>query len=62
MEHMMDRKIQANHKCLDGFELTVMLRHAPTIDVTTFQIELASLRADVVSLLSFVKRYQSLPL
>uniref|UniRef100_M1DQM0 Integrase core domain containing protein n=1 Tax=Solanum tuberosum TaxID=4113 RepID=M1DQM0_SOLTU len=52
MEQMMDQKIQAIHKCLDAFELRVLERPTPTIDVTTFQMALASLRADVDALLA----------
>uniref|UniRef100_M1DVY0 Integrase core domain containing protein n=1 Tax=Solanum tuberosum TaxID=4113 RepID=M1DVY0_SOLTU len=52
MEHMMDGKIQAVHKCLDAFELRVLERHAPTIDMTTFQSKLAKLCADVDAILA----------
>ncbi|WMV58828.1 hypothetical protein MTR67_052213 [Solanum verrucosum] len=52
MEQMMERKIQVVHKRLDAFELRVLERPAPTIDVTTFQTELASLCSDVASLLA----------
>ncbi|WMV46721.1 hypothetical protein MTR67_040106 [Solanum verrucosum] len=52
MERMMDAKIQAVHKRLDAFKLRVLERHAPTIDVTTFRMELARLRSDVDALLS----------
>uniref|UniRef100_M1DKD1 Integrase core domain containing protein n=1 Tax=Solanum tuberosum TaxID=4113 RepID=M1DKD1_SOLTU len=51
-EQMIDRKIQEVHKRLDAFQLSVLERPAPTIDVTTFQTELASLRADIDALLS----------
>ncbi|KAK4717943.1 hypothetical protein R3W88_016281 [Solanum pinnatisectum] len=47
MEQMMDQKIQAVHKCLDAFELTVLKSPAPIIDVSTFKTELANLHADV---------------
>uniref|UniRef100_M1DTA4 Integrase core domain containing protein n=1 Tax=Solanum tuberosum TaxID=4113 RepID=M1DTA4_SOLTU len=43
MEFMMDAKIQVVHGKLDAFELRVLERHAPTIDVTTFQKELVRL-------------------
>uniref|UniRef100_M1DNR8 Integrase core domain containing protein n=1 Tax=Solanum tuberosum TaxID=4113 RepID=M1DNR8_SOLTU len=52
MEHIMDWKIQVIHKCLDAFELRVLERTAPTIDVSTFQMELASLHANVDALFS----------
>lgn len=47
--------ILAIHKRLDTFELRVHERPTPTIDVTTFQRELASLRADAVALLNPTK-------
>uniref|UniRef100_M1DSQ8 Integrase core domain containing protein n=1 Tax=Solanum tuberosum TaxID=4113 RepID=M1DSQ8_SOLTU len=47
MEGMMDRKIQAVNKNLDAFELRVLERPSPTIDLSFFQSELASLRANV---------------
>lgn len=52
MWQMMDWKIQAVHKHLDAFELRVLESLAPAIDVSTFQMELASLCADVVALLA----------
>ncbi|KAK4713527.1 hypothetical protein R3W88_019434 [Solanum pinnatisectum] len=52
MEQMMDQKIQVIHKRLDAFELRVLHRPAPTIDVTTFQRELSSLYADIIALLA----------
>uniref|UniRef100_M1D987 Integrase core domain containing protein n=1 Tax=Solanum tuberosum TaxID=4113 RepID=M1D987_SOLTU len=52
MEQMVDRKIQEVNKCLDAFELRVFYRYAPAIDLTTFQMELASLRAKVDALLA----------
>ncbi|WMV37857.1 hypothetical protein MTR67_031242 [Solanum verrucosum] len=55
MEWMMDTKIQGVHKCLDAFELRVLESLAPTIDVTTFQTELARLRSDVDALLDPAK-------
>uniref|UniRef100_M1DFB2 Integrase core domain containing protein n=1 Tax=Solanum tuberosum TaxID=4113 RepID=M1DFB2_SOLTU len=52
MEHMMDQKIEAVHKRLDAFEMRVLEGPpVPTIDVTTFQQELATLCADVAALL-----------
>uniref|UniRef100_M1BV32 Integrase core domain containing protein n=1 Tax=Solanum tuberosum TaxID=4113 RepID=M1BV32_SOLTU len=47
MEGMMDRKIQAVNKCLDSFELRVLEQPAPIINLSSFQSELASLRANV---------------
>uniref|UniRef100_M1DIL4 Integrase core domain containing protein n=1 Tax=Solanum tuberosum TaxID=4113 RepID=M1DIL4_SOLTU len=52
MEGMMDRKIQAVKKHLDAFELRVLERPAPTIDLSSFQSELASLWADVDAILA----------
>uniref|UniRef100_M1DAF8 Integrase core domain containing protein n=1 Tax=Solanum tuberosum TaxID=4113 RepID=M1DAF8_SOLTU len=52
MEHMMDAKIQAVHKWLDLFELRVLERRVPTINVTSFQMELARLCSDVDALIS----------
>uniref|UniRef100_M1DJ26 Integrase core domain containing protein n=1 Tax=Solanum tuberosum TaxID=4113 RepID=M1DJ26_SOLTU len=52
MEGMMDRKVQAVNKRLDAFELRVLERPAPTIYLSFFQAELASLRADVDAILS----------
>lgn len=40
---MIDRKIQAIHKYLDAFELRILERPAPTIDVTAFETNLARL-------------------
>uniref|UniRef100_M1DPU3 Integrase core domain containing protein n=1 Tax=Solanum tuberosum TaxID=4113 RepID=M1DPU3_SOLTU len=47
MERMMDRKVQPVNKRLDAFELQVLERSAPTIDLFALQAELASLRIDV---------------
>uniref|UniRef100_M1DYY6 Integrase core domain containing protein n=1 Tax=Solanum tuberosum TaxID=4113 RepID=M1DYY6_SOLTU len=52
MEHMMDRKVQAVHQRLDAFELRVLERPAPTTNVSAFHMELASLRADLDTLLA----------
>uniref|UniRef100_M1DPJ8 Integrase core domain containing protein n=1 Tax=Solanum tuberosum TaxID=4113 RepID=M1DPJ8_SOLTU len=52
MEGMMDRKIQAVNKRLDAFELRFLERPAPTINLSSFQSELASLRADVDAILA----------
>uniref|UniRef100_M1DFR0 Integrase core domain containing protein n=1 Tax=Solanum tuberosum TaxID=4113 RepID=M1DFR0_SOLTU len=47
MEGMMDRKVQAVNKRLDAFELRVLERSAPAIDLSALQADLASLRTDV---------------
>uniref|UniRef100_M1DWW6 Integrase core domain containing protein n=1 Tax=Solanum tuberosum TaxID=4113 RepID=M1DWW6_SOLTU len=52
MEGMMDRKIQAVNKHLEAFELRVLERPDWTIDLSSFQSELASLRADVDPILA----------
>uniref|UniRef100_M1DEZ4 Integrase core domain containing protein n=1 Tax=Solanum tuberosum TaxID=4113 RepID=M1DEZ4_SOLTU len=52
MKKMMDRKVQAVHQRLDVFELWVIDRPAPTTDVSVFLKELASLRADIDTLLT----------
>uniref|UniRef100_M1DN81 Gag-pol polyprotein n=1 Tax=Solanum tuberosum TaxID=4113 RepID=M1DN81_SOLTU len=48
MEAMMDRKGQAVNKRLDAFELRVLERSAPAIDLSTLQANLASLRTDIM--------------
>uniref|UniRef100_M1DUS9 Integrase core domain containing protein n=1 Tax=Solanum tuberosum TaxID=4113 RepID=M1DUS9_SOLTU len=55
MERIMDVKIQAVCKRLDAFELRVLESPCPTIEVTTFQIELTRLRSYVDALLAFVE-------
>uniref|UniRef100_M1DIG7 Integrase core domain containing protein n=1 Tax=Solanum tuberosum TaxID=4113 RepID=M1DIG7_SOLTU len=52
MEQMMDRKVQAVHQHLDAFELRVLERPAPTIDVYAFRMDLASLQANLDALLA----------
>uniref|UniRef100_M1DQR4 Integrase core domain containing protein n=1 Tax=Solanum tuberosum TaxID=4113 RepID=M1DQR4_SOLTU len=52
MEGMMDRKVQAVNKRLDAFELRVLERSAPGIDLSALQADLASLRTDVDALLA----------
>ena len=52
MEGMMDRKVQAVNKRLDAFELRVLERSAPTIDLSALQADLASLRTDVDAILA----------
>uniref|UniRef100_M1DGE0 Integrase core domain containing protein n=1 Tax=Solanum tuberosum TaxID=4113 RepID=M1DGE0_SOLTU len=52
MEAKMDHKVQAVHKRLDAFELRVLERPAYTTDMSSFRIELASLRAVVDAILA----------
>lgn len=52
MERMMDVKILAVHKRLNAFELRVLERPVPTVDINTFQTELARLCYDVDALLA----------
>uniref|UniRef100_M1DLL2 Integrase core domain containing protein n=1 Tax=Solanum tuberosum TaxID=4113 RepID=M1DLL2_SOLTU len=52
MDGMMDRKVQAVNKRLDAFELRVLERSAPVIDLSALQAELASLRTDVDAILA----------
>uniref|UniRef100_M1DMZ4 Integrase core domain containing protein n=1 Tax=Solanum tuberosum TaxID=4113 RepID=M1DMZ4_SOLTU len=52
MEGMMDRKVQAVNKRLDAFELRVLERSAPAINLSDLQADLASLRTDVDTLLA----------
>uniref|UniRef100_M1CNU5 Integrase core domain containing protein n=1 Tax=Solanum tuberosum TaxID=4113 RepID=M1CNU5_SOLTU len=47
MKAKTDQKVQTIHKWLNAFELRVLQRPAPTIDMSSFRTELASLRADV---------------
>lgn len=46
MAQQTEQKIQAVHMRLDDFELRVLARPTPTIDLTTLQAVIASLRAD----------------
>ncbi|KAG5610244.1 hypothetical protein H5410_021525 [Solanum commersonii] len=52
MEGMMDRKVQEVNKHLDSFELQVLERSTPTIDLSSLQAELASLQTDVDTILA----------
>uniref|UniRef100_M1DKX6 Integrase core domain containing protein n=1 Tax=Solanum tuberosum TaxID=4113 RepID=M1DKX6_SOLTU len=52
MEQMMDRKVQVVHQRLDAFELRVLERPAPTTYVSFFQTELASLWANLDTLIA----------
>ncbi|KAG5586154.1 hypothetical protein H5410_046588 [Solanum commersonii] len=51
IEGMMDRKLQAVNNRLDAFELRVLERPAPAIDLSTLQADIASLRSDVETIL-----------
>ncbi|KAG5615083.1 hypothetical protein H5410_014907 [Solanum commersonii] len=52
MEGMMDRKVQAINKHLDAFELRVLDRSSPAIDLFTLLADLASLWTDVEAILA----------
>ncbi|KAG5599533.1 hypothetical protein H5410_030903 [Solanum commersonii] len=52
MEGMIDWKVQAVNKRLDAFELRVLERSAPAIDLSALQADLASLRTDVDAILA----------
>ncbi|KAK4713502.1 hypothetical protein R3W88_019409 [Solanum pinnatisectum] len=52
METMMDQKVQAVHKLLDSFELRVLERPTPATDLSSFQTELKSLRADLDAIIA----------
>ncbi|KAG5580774.1 hypothetical protein H5410_051401 [Solanum commersonii] len=52
IEEKTNQKVQAVHKRLDAFELRVLERPAPTTDMSSFWTELASLRADVDTILA----------
>ncbi|KAG5600567.1 hypothetical protein H5410_031937 [Solanum commersonii] len=52
MEDMMDRKVQAVNNHLDAFELRVLERPATAIDLSAFQVDIASLRSDVEAILA----------
>ena len=42
-----ERKIAEVHQCLDTFELRVLARPAPQVDVSTLQAAVESLRLDI---------------
>ena len=42
-----ERKIAEVNQCLDAFELRVLVRPAPPVDVSTLQVAVDSLRADI---------------
>ena len=51
MERKMQRKITEVHQRLDAFELRVLARPAPPVDVSTLQAAVDSLRADIDTIL-----------
>ena len=51
MERNMQRKIAEVHQRLDAFELRVLARPAPPVDVSTLQAAVDSLRADIDTIL-----------
>ena len=46
-----ERKIAKVHQCLDAFELRVLAWPAPPLDVSTLQVAVESLRADIDTIL-----------
>ena len=46
-----ERKIDEVHQCLDAFELRVLARPAPPVDVSTLQAAFDSLRVDIDTIL-----------
>ncbi|KAG5575422.1 hypothetical protein H5410_055556 [Solanum commersonii] len=55
MEDMMDRKVQDVNNHLDAFELRVLERPAPAIDLSALQADIASLRSDVEAILAALR-------
>ena len=51
MERKIQRKIAEVHQRLDAFELRVLARPAPSVDVSTLQAAVDSLRADIDTIL-----------
>ena len=51
MERKMQQKIAEVHQRLDAFELRVLARPAPPVDVSTLQAAVDSLRADIDTIL-----------
>ena len=47
MMQFIERKIAEVNRCLDAFELRVLARPAPLVDVSTLQAAVESLRADI---------------
>ena len=56
MERKMQRKITEVHQRLDAFELRVLARPAPSVDVSTLQAAVDSLRADIDTILEVICR------
>ncbi|KAG5614513.1 hypothetical protein H5410_014337, partial [Solanum commersonii] len=52
MKDMIDRKVQAVNNRLDAFEMRVLERPAPAIDLSVLQADIASLRFDVEAILA----------
>ena len=51
MVKLTERKIAEVHQLLDAFELRVLARPAPSVDVSTLQAAVDSLRADIDTIL-----------
>ena len=51
MDYKIELKIRALHQRLDAFDLRVIERPSPTIDLITLQEVVASLRADITTYL-----------
>ena len=47
MVQLIEREITEVHQCLDAFELRVLARPAPSVDVSTLQAAFDILRADI---------------
>ena len=47
MAQFTERKIAEVNQCLDAFELRVLARPAPPVDVSTLQAAVGTLRADI---------------
>uniref|UniRef100_M1DF13 Integrase core domain containing protein n=1 Tax=Solanum tuberosum TaxID=4113 RepID=M1DF13_SOLTU len=52
MEGMMDRKVQAVNKRLDAFELRILERSVPAINLSALQVDLDCLQIDVDAILA----------
>ena len=51
MQQFTERKITEVNQCLDAFDLRVLARPAPPVDVLTLQAAVDSLRADIDTIL-----------
>ena len=51
MQQFTERKIAEVNQCLDAFELRVLARPAPPVDVSTLQAAIEGLRADIDTIL-----------